>query len=239
MDPALGSNQGVVENQLKRTLAVAAGVSPRKLARTSGRREERDFTPRPDRFVSKAAVDLEYTSEHEMNVTSLTDRLDALEHAVLLGQTAYCLGEWAQNFVFQEAATGELFPLSLSQLQKRNDSLTTAQKSRFLQFKQWVAACGLSVQEALSVDKAVRQNRYSAAHGTPAAQQAATVEQMLRWIDKKFAGSQTGSSAFKKFVRVAARLSTTGRPLQLDRTSLPQVADLRPSVDQDWGEWVE
>ena len=197
MDPALGSNQGVAENRLKRALADSARVSPRKLARRSGKREERDFAPRSDRLVSKAAVDLGFTADHEIEVTPLTEEPNHLKQIVLLGQTAYCLGEWAQNFVFHGAGTGELFPLSLCQLQKRTDSLTTPQKSRFAQFKQWMAACGLSAKDALSIDKELRGNRYAAAHGSAAAQQAATVEQMLTWTDQQYANNHLGSSAVK------------------------------------------
>lgn len=102
--------------------------------------------------------------------------------------------------------------------------MTPQQKSRFTQFKQWLAACGLPENQALSIDKQLRKERYSAAHGSAVAHQAATVQQMLLWTDQQYAHNATASSAVKKFVRVAARLSTTGKPLQLDMTTLPQVA---------------
>jgi len=151
----------------------------------------------------------------EKNASKSAGTKDKRQQRVLLGQAAYALAKIIEQYVYGPAGFphGLGLPVSLNKIDKDSANLPPDQKSRWEAVQQYCSSF-MPFEELLSIDKALRLQRFDIAHGSKAENAKITLQELTTWAGVHFPAQAV--MPVQNYVQVLNKFSSRNRPLVPD-----------------------
>ncbi|KAL3137148.1 hypothetical protein ABBQ32_006716 [Trebouxia sp. C0010 RCD-2024] len=151
----------------------------------------------------------------EKKVNKADGAYDKRQQRVLLGQAAYALAKIIEQYVYGPAGFphGLGLPISLNRMHKHEADLPPDQKLRWQEVQQYCSSY-MPFEELLSIDKALRVQRFDMAHGSKVDNAKVTLQQLTTWAGVHFPAQAVMPA--QRFVQVLSNFLSKNRPLVPD-----------------------
>ena len=152
----------------------------------------------------------------EKNASKSAGTKDKRQQRVLLGQAAYALAKIIEQYVYGPAGFphGLGLPVSLNKIVKDSANLLPDQKSRWEAVQQYCSSFMPFEEELLSIDKALRLQRFDIAHGSKAENAKISLQELKTWEGVHFPAQAV--MPVQNYVQVLNKFSSRNRPLVPD-----------------------
>ena len=136
---------------------------------------------------------------------------------VLLGQAAYTLAKIIEQYVYGPAGIPHSLglPTTLNKIMKTDKQ--EEQRARWEEVKQYCSSI-MPFEDLLTIDKALREQRFSVAHGSKAEKEQTTFRELTTWAGVHLPASAV--TAAQNYVRVLNNFSSKNKPLVPDVKSV-------------------
>ena len=104
-------------------------------------------------------------------------------------------------------------PITLNKMHKDQANFSPDQKLRWQEVQQYCSSY-MPFEELLSIDKALRVQRFDAAHGSKGDNAKVTLQQLTTWAGVHFPAQAVTPA--QKFMQVLSKFSSKNRPLVPD-----------------------